>query len=405
MPSCCFPIRRSSRPTARCKRTRLPTREAYYAAIDPTNAKDTLAKWKAANGFDTGTGTQVTAVFGDSRDLGYGRRMTARQNPDGTLAFFVENYLVRTGAGYDFSPLNLEAAIVRDPKSLLYINAIEFSPGPAGGSSFAKFFNFNVVTGRRETTANIDGRGDKVMPGPCITCHGGRGDALTPPDASGKRRFNLAAERGVADARRRAGAAAAVRGRRLRFLHDAGIHAGRAGGRAQGHQQDDPVFVPAARAVDVPRGRLPAPGGPERVAGLRRRARSRRSTAATACRTRRSRTPTCRRRGWRPGRRRSTGRWSRPRAACATCCAARARSRTSTSRPSRNSGLRRSHARARRRSRQHAAREDRRRRVLRLERAARRWRPSSGPGLGRPRRRRQRRCGLAGRSPIPGPIA
>ena len=29
------------------------------------------------------------------------------------------------------------------------------------------------------------------MPGPCITCHGGRGDALTPPDASGKPRFNL----------------------------------------------------------------------------------------------------------------------------------------------------------------------------------------------------------------------
>jgi len=29
------------------------------------------------------------------------------------------------------------------------------------------------------------------MPGPCITCHGGRGDALTPPDATGKRLFNL----------------------------------------------------------------------------------------------------------------------------------------------------------------------------------------------------------------------
>ena len=33
-------------------------REAYYAAIDPTTRKDTLAKWKAANGFDTGTGTR-----------------------------------------------------------------------------------------------------------------------------------------------------------------------------------------------------------------------------------------------------------------------------------------------------------------------------------------------------------
>jgi hypothetical protein len=165
--------------------------QAYYAAIDPNNVKDTLAKWKAANGFDTGTGTQVTAVFGDPRDLGFGRRMTARQNADGTLAFLVENYLVKTGTAYGFSPINLEAAIVRDPKSLVYVAGVEFSPGPAGGVSFAKFFNFNVQTGVRENMVDIDGRGDKAMPGPCIACHGGRADALTPPDASGNQLFNL----------------------------------------------------------------------------------------------------------------------------------------------------------------------------------------------------------------------
>ena len=44
--------------------------QAYYAAIDPTNARDTLAKWKSANGFDTGSGTQITVVFGDKKDLG-----------------------------------------------------------------------------------------------------------------------------------------------------------------------------------------------------------------------------------------------------------------------------------------------------------------------------------------------
>src|SRR5215471_21563278 len=60
--------------------------QAYYAAIDPNNTKDTLAKWRAANGFDTATCTQVTVVFGDSRDLGFGRRLTGRQNVDGTLA-------------------------------------------------------------------------------------------------------------------------------------------------------------------------------------------------------------------------------------------------------------------------------------------------------------------------------
>ena len=59
--------------------------QAYYAAIDPNNTKDTLAKWKAVNGFDTGTGTQVTTVFGDVRDLGFGRRIIARQNVDQNL--------------------------------------------------------------------------------------------------------------------------------------------------------------------------------------------------------------------------------------------------------------------------------------------------------------------------------
>jgi len=165
--------------------------QAYYAAIDPQNAKDTLAKWKAANGFDTGTGTQVTVVFGDVRDLGFGRRITGRQNIDGTLAFYTENYLVKTGGAYAFSPINLEAAIVRDPSALVYVAGIEFSPGPAGGVNFAKYFNFNVVTGARENMADVDGRGDKAMPGPCIVCHGGRADALTARDASGNVHFNL----------------------------------------------------------------------------------------------------------------------------------------------------------------------------------------------------------------------
>ncbi len=165
--------------------------QAYYAAIDPTNARDTLAKWKAVNGFDTGSGTQVSVVFGDKRDLGYGRRMTARQNPDGTVAFMVENYLVQAAAGYTYTTLNLDAAVARDTRHLIGVNGIEFSPGPAGGAAFAKFFNFNGATGARELAVDLDGRGDKAMPGPCISCHGGRGDALTPPDATGKPRFNL----------------------------------------------------------------------------------------------------------------------------------------------------------------------------------------------------------------------
>jgi mono/diheme cytochrome c family protein len=119
--------------------------------------------------------------------------MTARQNPDGTVAFFVENYAVKLAAEYAFNQANLDAAIVRDTRWLPYSNGIEFSPGPNGGASFAKFYNFSGVTGERQLMVSIDGRGEKAMPGICISCHGGRGDALTPPDASGKRHFPIVA--------------------------------------------------------------------------------------------------------------------------------------------------------------------------------------------------------------------
>jgi hypothetical protein len=74
---------------------------AYYAAIDPNNERDTLAKFKAKNGFGTaGAGiTEETIIIGDQRDLGYGRKMTARRDSNtGNIAFVVENYMV---GGYE----------------------------------------------------------------------------------------------------------------------------------------------------------------------------------------------------------------------------------------------------------------------------------------------------------------
>lgn len=185
--------------------------KAYYEAIDPNNDKDTLDKWKVANGFGSGTGTEVTAVFGDVKDLGYGRRMTARQNTDGSLAFVVENYLVGAVANYTYSDLNVEAAVVRDARWHVGTNGIEFSGSscisnvdlpasavPATGycsstTRFTKFYTFHPKTGQRLLEAQLDGRGNKAMPGICISCHGGRGDPLTPVAGSvnGKQYFNL----------------------------------------------------------------------------------------------------------------------------------------------------------------------------------------------------------------------
>src|SRR6266446_5456348 len=179
-----------------------PYAEAYYHAIDPANAKDTIDKWKTANGF--GSGTEHLVVFRDVKDLGYGRRMTGRLNTDGSVAFFVENYDVASISSGGYSSFNVEAAIARDSKWHVGTNAIEWSTAPctagedpancvgnSNGVKFAKFYNFSSATGQRQLRVDLDGRGLKAMPGPCITCHGGRGDPLTPPDVSGKPRFPL----------------------------------------------------------------------------------------------------------------------------------------------------------------------------------------------------------------------
>lgn len=157
--------------------------DAYYAAIDPNSNRTTLAAWKSVNGFGNGTGDERKVVFGDKNDLGYGRRMTARQSPDGSLAFMVDNYLVETGSqGYTYSSVNIDAAVVQSSQRFVSVSAIEYSdldgPGGVNGPKFVKFYNF-AADGSRNTMVDQDGLGDKAMPHICVNCHGGRADRLT----------------------------------------------------------------------------------------------------------------------------------------------------------------------------------------------------------------------------------
>jgi mono/diheme cytochrome c family protein len=122
--------------------------------------------------------------------LGYGRYITARKNVDGTIALSVRNYLVTAAAGYGYTSFNLDAAVAQDDRWYIGASNIEFSPGPNGGVSFAKFYFF-APDGSLAKAVNLDGRGAKWMPGPCISCHGGRADPLTPANASGVRAFPL----------------------------------------------------------------------------------------------------------------------------------------------------------------------------------------------------------------------
>ncbi len=105
---------------------------SYYSEIDSANERDTLDKFRTKNGFvaQTATGCVTTAtavqchvVFHDTRDLGYGRRMFARQDAGGdatlnttddTFAFYVENYQVGTSREQSYDIANLGAAIAQN---------------------------------------------------------------------------------------------------------------------------------------------------------------------------------------------------------------------------------------------------------------------------------------------------
>ena len=102
--------------------------QAYYRAIDSSNSRDSLSKWKAANHFgDLTSGEEVTVVFRDVRDLGYGRRMVVRRNNDRTIAAMVDNYQVTGVPGGAYTKLNVDAAVAEDQRWHAGTNAIEYS--------------------------------------------------------------------------------------------------------------------------------------------------------------------------------------------------------------------------------------------------------------------------------------
>lgn len=186
--------------------------QAYYDAVDPETERDTLANWKSRNGFnDNDPANTIThVVFRDALDLGYGRDMTVLRNSNtGRIAFLVNNYIValQPGASSNYGPLNVDAAIAQDARYFKGSNAIEFSPANEdnpgdvnGGMKITKFFTFDAA-GKRITSADLDGRGVKHMPGMCWACHGGQTLPLTPagkfqPQALRSAKYNIL---GVAD--------------------------------------------------------------------------------------------------------------------------------------------------------------------------------------------------------------
>lgn len=170
---------------------------AYYATIDPLNQRDTLPKWQQRNGFDSGD--DAFAVFVDTKDLGYGRNMHLKRGLDGTAAFYVDNYQIQNVPGQAYGPINLDAAVEEVRDFHIGTNALEYGPVDSNGDGlsddldgdgditadrddyFVRFYTFSPTPPyQRLLAVDMDNLGDKGMPIPCITCHGGRADPLLP---------------------------------------------------------------------------------------------------------------------------------------------------------------------------------------------------------------------------------
>jgi hypothetical protein len=137
--------------------------EAYYSEIDPTAQKTSLQDWKTVNGFNSAddSGDDAKATYFNAADLNFGRSMHLKSqvNPDGSTnaAYYVSNYPT------------VEDARLRT--NLLATVAMDYSP-VNGGKPFVKFYVYNQ-TGARVDQANLDGCGQKAVPGLCEICHAG----------------------------------------------------------------------------------------------------------------------------------------------------------------------------------------------------------------------------------------
>lgn len=135
--------------------------DAYYDAIDPTDEKTTLTDWQGENGFGA---DDAAAVYLNAGDLGFGRSMHMKQSGS-NVAYYVTNYETVDEARLD---INAIATV-----------AMEYSPGPGGGTPYTKFYVFNGA-GTRVTSANLDGLGPKFIPRLCVICHGGTPGSMLP---------------------------------------------------------------------------------------------------------------------------------------------------------------------------------------------------------------------------------
>ena len=145
--------------------------DAQGRMVEPISFDD----WKRQHLFKPyGTANaEVAANYINKMDLNLVRRMVATQSGPNDIAFYVCNH---PGPERGASQSEVDAVLdtgLADEKRVACV-AMEWStlPGVNGNRPFTKFLTF-APDGSLIPSVNLDGRGEKFMPGTCVACHGG----------------------------------------------------------------------------------------------------------------------------------------------------------------------------------------------------------------------------------------
>lgn len=130
--------------------------------------------WKRAMHFgpDASGNTEVSATYINKMDLNLVRRMVATQVDATHIAFYVCNH--PGPVAQDQGTVDGVLGVALANQKQVACVAMESTPstGTNGGAPFTKFFVF-APDGSLLTSVNLDGRGEKFVPGACVACHGG----------------------------------------------------------------------------------------------------------------------------------------------------------------------------------------------------------------------------------------
>lgn len=179
----------------------------YYVAVGAASSCDqngvfpgpsgtplTFATWEGLSNIATSAQSVPPTYFVNVVDLNLTREHQSVPYIDaaGNTAFaaYVCNHLGPTDSNNDPVTVNLPASAMTQTQHTLVDNAVSnavaganlvacvamdyetVSSGPNAGSQFTRFLIFGP-SGELLPSVNLDGRGEKFVPGACIACHGG----------------------------------------------------------------------------------------------------------------------------------------------------------------------------------------------------------------------------------------